>query len=169
MRSRIGIDFEVTPEAELELRKVCPHDLPQACTELLKKLRDVPSEAEYFFQVAAVRLQEDGAALLDALKSKRYPAFLATVGSDTPFRVEVGPFTDIKAAESARLTLVSDGYKPLETVFHSTVGDLGLPSGPVAHSREELESLKNLGQDTYTIFSLSEGMTQPASHLWLCE
>jgi hypothetical protein len=52
---------------------------------------------------------------LEALKSKQYPAFLATAGPDNLFRVVVGPFADGKEADSARNKLVSEGYNPLET------------------------------------------------------
>ena len=44
----------------------------------------------YYVQVAAVSRQEDGAALVDALKKKQYPAF-STAGTDKLFHVEVGP------------------------------------------------------------------------------
>ena len=36
-----GIDFDVTPETELELREVCPTELPQACAELMTRLREI--------------------------------------------------------------------------------------------------------------------------------
>ena len=68
----------------------------------------------YFVQVAAVSKQEDGEALVDALKKKDYPAFVATpVLADKLFHVQVGPFSDIKDAESARSQLVKDGYNPI--------------------------------------------------------
>ena len=66
----------------------------------------------YFVQVAAVSKQEDADALVDALKKKQYPAFVAAV-SDKLFRVQVGPFADIKDAEAMRTKLVGDGYSPI--------------------------------------------------------
>ena len=66
----------------------------------------------YFVQVAAVTKQEDADALVDALKKKQYPAFVAAV-SDKLFRVQVGPFADIKDAEAMRTRLVNDGYNPI--------------------------------------------------------
>lgn len=68
----------------------------------------------YFVQVAAVSKQEDAEALVDALKKKQYPAFIAsTSSSDKLFHVQVGPFSDIKDAEAMRTRLISDGYNPI--------------------------------------------------------
>jgi DedD protein len=68
----------------------------------------------YFVQVAAVSKQEDAEALVDALKKKTYPAFVAAnSASDKLFRVQVGPFGDVKDAEAMRGRLINDGYNPI--------------------------------------------------------
>jgi len=68
----------------------------------------------YFVQVAAVSKQDDAEALVDALKKKLYPAFVASnATTDKLFRVQVGPFGDIKEAESMRSRLINDGYNPI--------------------------------------------------------
>jgi cell division septation protein DedD len=67
----------------------------------------------YFVQVAAVSKQDDADALVDALKKKEYPAFVASNPTDKLFRVQVGPFADIKEAEAMRSRLVNDGYNPI--------------------------------------------------------
>ena len=72
----------------------------------------VPSSG-YFVQVAAVSKQEDADALVDALKKKDYPAFVAPVAADKLFKVQVGPFPEIKDAEAMRTKLVGDGYSPI--------------------------------------------------------
>jgi cell division protein FtsN len=70
--------------------------------------------AGYVVQVAAVTKQEDAEALVDALKKKDYQAFVATnAASEKLFRVQVGPFTDIKDAEAMRFRLINDGYNPI--------------------------------------------------------
>lgn len=69
--------------------------------------------AGYFVQVAAVSKQEDADALVDALKKKDYPAFVAPAAMDKLFRVQVGPFSDIKDAEAMRTRLIGDGYSPI--------------------------------------------------------
>jgi|SRR5208283_940162 len=70
--------------------------------------------AGYFVQVAAVTKQEDADALVDALKKKEYPAFVSSnFAVDKYFRVQVGPFGDIKDAEAMRSRLINDGYNPI--------------------------------------------------------
>jgi DedD protein len=67
----------------------------------------------YFVQVAAVSKQEDAEALAESLKGRQYSAFIANPSPDKFFHVQVGPFTDIKDAESMRAKLVGDGYNPI--------------------------------------------------------
>jgi DedD protein len=70
--------------------------------------------AAYFVQIAAVSKQDDADALVDALKKKEYPAFVASgAAADKLFRVQVGPFADIKDAEAMRTKLIGDGYSPI--------------------------------------------------------
>jgi DedD protein len=68
----------------------------------------------YFVQVAAVSKQEDAEALVDALKKKEYPAFVAPqAATDKLFRVQLGPFAEVKEAEAMRTRLIGDGYSPI--------------------------------------------------------
>src|SRR6478672_8277159 len=65
----------------------------------------------YFVQVAAVSKQEDAQSLVDALKKKEYPAFVAAqTTADKLFRVQLGPFAEEKDAEAMRTRLIGDGY-----------------------------------------------------------
>jgi DedD protein len=73
----------------------------------------LPSAAAYFVQVAAVSKQEDADALVDALKKKQYPAFVAPIAADKLCHVQVGPFSDFKEAEAMRARLIADGYSPI--------------------------------------------------------
>ena len=68
----------------------------------------------YFVQIAAVTKQEDAQALVDALKKKDYPAFVAAQStSDKLFHVQLGPFAEFKDAEAMRTRLIGDGYSPM--------------------------------------------------------
>jgi len=68
----------------------------------------------YLVQVAAVSKQEDADALVDALKQKQYPAFVASQSaSDKLFHVQVGPYSEVKDAEGMRARLIGDGYSPI--------------------------------------------------------
>jgi len=68
----------------------------------------------YLVQVSAVLKQEDADSLVDALKKKDYPAFVAAQSpNDKFFRVQIGPYADIKEAEAIRARLINDGYNPI--------------------------------------------------------
>jgi cell division septation protein DedD len=73
----------------------------------------MPATNGYYVQVAAVSKDEDAQSLVDALKNKQYPAFVASNSTDKLFRVQVGPFADIKDAEGMRARLINDGYNPI--------------------------------------------------------
>ena len=108
---------ELTPAADA---KTEPAASPADAASAQKSPSDAADPATilpaagYFVQVAAVSKQEDGEALVDALKKKDYPAFVASpVPADKLFHVQVGPFPDIKDAEAMRARLIADGYSPI--------------------------------------------------------
>jgi cell division septation protein DedD len=75
---------------------------------------DSPHASAYIVQVAAVSKKEDAEALAGVLRKKNYPVFLASnAPGDSLFRVQVGPFNDIKEAEAMRGKLAGDGYTPI--------------------------------------------------------
>jgi cell division septation protein DedD len=93
-----------------------PATMPQAQAPADSSGNAAPTLAPgtgYFVQVAAVSKQEDAEALVESLKSRQYQAIVANQSSDKLFHVQVGPFADIKEAESMRAKLVSDGYNPI--------------------------------------------------------
>jgi len=69
--------------------------------------------SNYFVQVAAVSKAEDAEALVDALKKKQYPAFSTNTPADKLIHVQLGPYSEIKEAETMRAKLISDGYNPI--------------------------------------------------------
>lgn len=107
---------ELTPAVDAKTQAAAP----DASTAPAKSSSDASDSATtlptagYFVQVAAVSKQEDGEALVDALKKKDYPAFVATpIPADKLFHVQVGPFPEIKDAEAMRARLIADGYSPI--------------------------------------------------------
>jgi hypothetical protein len=64
-------------------------------------------------QVTALRKREDAERLQQALLRKQYPAVITTAASDQLFHVQVGPFTDLKDAETTRSSLQGEGYSPI--------------------------------------------------------
>jgi cell division septation protein DedD len=107
---------ELTPavDAKTEPAAPAPADAAQPpAANTADSATTLPSSG-YLVQVAAVSKQEDGDALVDALKKKDYPAFVAMpVTADKLFHVQVGPFPDIKDAEAMRARLMADGYSPI--------------------------------------------------------
>lgn len=104
---------ELTPPAETKAETANASPSQAAATNGVDPATTIPTSS-YFVQVAAVSKQEDADALVDALKKKEYSAFVAPVTAvDKLFRVQVGPFVDIKDAESMRSKLVADGYSPI--------------------------------------------------------
>jgi cell division septation protein DedD len=113
-----GAGPELTPAADAKT-DTAPNTATTAAESTSASAPDptttLPS-AGYFVQVAAVTKQEDADALVDALKKKQYPAFVAAQSqssADKFFRVQVGPFSDIKDAEATRTRLIGDGYSPI--------------------------------------------------------
>lgn len=107
--------YKSTSQKSAESQPNASDSAAQASTENSPTPPDptaLPSANGYYVQVAAVSRQEDGDALVDALKKKQYAAFSAT-GPDKLYHVQVGPFTDIKSAEDTRAKLTNDGYNPI--------------------------------------------------------
>jgi DedD protein len=68
----------------------------------------------YAVQIAALTKAGDADAMVSVLRRKKYPVFLVdTTSTDRYYRVQVGPFSDIKDAEAMRKRLARDGYKPI--------------------------------------------------------
>jgi len=106
---------ELTPAVAAKTESAAPPaDSPAAPAASTADPETTLPSSGYLVQVAAVSKQEDGDALVDALKKKDYPAFVATpVTADKLFHVQVGPFPDIKDAEAMRARLIADGYSPI--------------------------------------------------------
>jgi cell division septation protein DedD len=65
-------------------------------------------------QVAAVTKQEDAEALVAALRRKNYPVFVSpNVTTDNLYHVQVGPFAELKDAETMKSKLAGDGYNAI--------------------------------------------------------
>jgi DedD protein len=71
------------------------------------------SKNSVVLQVAALTHQGDALAMADALQQKRFPAFVVAPTSDKFYRVQVGPYTDAKAGESAKSALDRAGFKAI--------------------------------------------------------
>jgi cell division protein FtsN len=120
---------ETTPSLVLSAP---PHDAvapksvtnaPSAAAPPATVAKTVPASARFqppkmlkgaiVLQIAAVTHEGDALAMADALQQKRFPAFVVTPTSDNFYRVQVGPYSDQKAAESAKSALDHAGFKAI--------------------------------------------------------
>jgi DedD protein len=72
-----------------------------------------PPKATILLQVAALRRQSDALEMADVIQQKKLPAFVVTPGPDNYYRVQVGPYSDMPAAEAAKRALEQLGFKPI--------------------------------------------------------
>jgi cell division septation protein DedD len=63
----------------------------------------------YMVQIAAVRNQDDAKLLSAALQKQHFPVIVAQL-ADKLYHVQVGPYADVKEAETIRAKLIGIGY-----------------------------------------------------------
>jgi cell division protein FtsN len=51
--------------------------------------------------------------MADALQRKKFPSFVVAPSGDPYYRVQVGPYSDERAAENARAALDRAGFKAI--------------------------------------------------------
>lgn len=96
---------------------------PAAVAHPAASVREVPTAARFrapritrgaiVLQVAALRHQGDALAMAEMLQQKRFPSFVVTPTTDNFYRVQVGPYRNARAAESARNALERAGFKAI--------------------------------------------------------
>jgi len=67
----------------------------------------------YTLQVAALTKEADALELATRLQKKKFPAFVLSPQADKYYRVQVGPYSDPKAAAEARKGLEGAGFKAI--------------------------------------------------------
>jgi DedD protein len=64
-------------------------------------------------QIAALTHQNDALAVADMLQQKKFPSFVVAPSTDNFYRVQVGPYTDQRAAEAAKSALDRAGFQAI--------------------------------------------------------
>ncbi len=64
-------------------------------------------------QLAALKREGDALALADALHQKSFPSFVVTSTADSLYRVQVGPYADLQAANLAKQSLAHEGFNSI--------------------------------------------------------
>jgi DedD protein len=104
-------------------KAIAPAPAPAAPRSEESAPKTVPAAARYqaphmvkgsiVLQIAALTRQGDALAMADELQQKRFPAFVVTPTSDNFYRVQVGPYSDERAADAAKATLDKAGFKAI--------------------------------------------------------
>jgi DedD protein len=72
-----------------------------------------PQSGGYTLQVMAVRRESDALDLAKRLQKNKFPAFVLTPQGNKYYRVQVGPYSDKKAAEAAKKGLEGAGFRAI--------------------------------------------------------
>jgi cell division septation protein DedD len=67
----------------------------------------------YLLQVVALRTEADAISIANELRKKKFPAFVQAPQSDKYYRVQVGPYADQKAMQTAKKGLETAGFKAI--------------------------------------------------------
>ena len=86
---------------------------PRGASSSVSKTSSVPAMPAngYSLQVAAMNHEVDAIDLAKVLQKKKFPAYVLSPHSDKYFRVQVGPYADLKAVDTARKGLEAAGFK----------------------------------------------------------
>ena len=69
------------------------------------------AHGQFTVQVAALTKQADAMSVANSLQKKKFPAYVVPPQGDKYFRVQVGPYPNQKAADAARKSIESAGFK----------------------------------------------------------
>ncbi len=67
----------------------------------------------YLLQVVALRTESDAVSVANDLRRKKFPAFVQAPQGDKYYRVQVGPYSDQKAMQTAKKGLETAGFKAI--------------------------------------------------------
>ena len=70
-------------------------------------------KGSFLLQVAAVRSESEALSLAGDLRKRKFPAFVQTPQGDKYYRVQVGPYSDQKAMQTAKKGLETAGFKAI--------------------------------------------------------
>jgi hypothetical protein len=108
----------------------------------------------------AAELQRAQRAAESRLSAAQKEQITAVTGEVAGVKTEVG------TVRSDTITLKSE-LELTKSKLERAIGDLGLQSGLIAHTRDELELLKHRGDRNYYEFTLTKGTTTPVGTISL--
>ncbi len=83
--------------------------------EVISHTSPVTGPGTIVVQIAALSREDDAVALAGALRRKNYNVFVVNnpITNDKFYHVQVGPFSSLSDAETAKAKLVAEGYNPI--------------------------------------------------------
>ena len=99
------------PSKQVNSRSPAPAAAPRTTVERNSASAPLIPNGAVILQVAALAKQDDALALAGSLQRKHFSAYVQTPRKDKYYRVQVGPFKDLKSAEAAKKGLESAGFK----------------------------------------------------------
>jgi cell division septation protein DedD len=109
---QIPDDSKTPAKSDSDAKAEKPEAAADEKTADAPELKASPGGA-YVVQVAAVSKREDADALQQALQRKQYPVVVTPGAGDKLFHVQIGPFAELKDAETMKTRLASDGYNAI--------------------------------------------------------
>jgi cell division septation protein DedD len=94
-------------------KAVVPVSAPAPAKEPARYQPPLMNKGAIVLQLAALKREGDAMALADALQQKRFPSFVVTVTTDALYRVQVGPYADLQAANLAKQSLAHEGFNSI--------------------------------------------------------
>lgn len=104
-----------TSAASQQLQQTAPVLLksspsPRGASSNASKVSAATPTNGYSLQVAAMSKEVDALDLAKVLQKKKFPAYVLSPHGDKFYRVQVGPYADMKAADAARKGLEDAGF-----------------------------------------------------------
>ena len=128
--------------------------------ELTKRMQSAEAEAEALGQQVGITKKELAQRAADLQRSQRAAEARLEQAQKEQISQVTGEVAGVKTEVGGVKTDVASTRTELEATrakLESTIGDLGVQSGLIAHTRDDLEALKHKGDRNYYEFSLNKG------------
>lgn len=112
-QAQTAVDTGASPSDPVGTKSdAAPSTPPQAAGTQPPEMKSLPGGG-YVVQIAAVSKKEDADALTQALRNKQYPVVVTPGAADKLYHVQIGPYAELKDAESMKSKLAADGYNAI--------------------------------------------------------
>jgi cell division septation protein DedD len=95
--------------------KTIPTSAKSSASSAVRSTAVTPAipHSSFLLQVVALRTESDAVSVANELRKKKFPAFVQAPQGDKYYRVQVGPYSDQKAMQTAKKGLETAGFKAI--------------------------------------------------------